>query len=72
MADTLAKKVEEDILASLLTAPHPIDMDRLVEQVRAADRGTRAVDVKIAAFNLVSRGQVGLNDQWQLSRTSVE
>ena len=48
MGDTLTKRVEDKILASLLNAADPLDMDGLIAKVRATDQGTRAVDVKIA------------------------
>lgn len=67
MGDTFAATVEAEILAELGATTQPLDMDRLIAKVRETDRAARAVDVKIAAFNLVSRGKVGLNDQWQLS-----
>lgn len=70
MSEVRVKSVETEVLNSLSTATEPLDLDKLVERVRQSDRNTRAVDVKIAAFSLVSKGQVGLNAQWQLSSST--
>lgn len=67
MAGIPVDSVETRVLASLATANAPLDLDSLVQRVRQSAHETRAVDVKIAAFSLVSKGKVGLNDQWQLS-----
>jgi len=67
MADTTIKSFETRVLESLSGAPEPLDLDKVIERVRQADQDTRSVDVKIAALSLVSKGQIGLNEFWQLS-----
>ena len=67
MPSTRVKSVESKVLDSLSTATEPLDLDKLIERVRQSDHDARAVDVKIAAFSLVSKGQIGLNELWQLS-----
>jgi hypothetical protein len=67
VADTTIKSVEAKVLDSLSDATEPLDLDKLIERVRQSDHDTRSVDVKIAALSLVSKGQIGLNEFWQLS-----
>jgi hypothetical protein len=67
VADLPGKGVEEKVLASLQVAKSAMDLDTLIARVRDRDTAVRAVDVKIAALNLVSTGRVDLNEAWQLS-----
>lgn len=66
MEDSL-ENVEKNILTSLSRSNVAMDLDALVKSVRVVDQGVRAVDVKIAALDLVSKGKVVLDDIWQLT-----
>jgi hypothetical protein len=68
MADPAVNTIELRVLESLNRAPEPIDMDDLITNILDSDSHIRAVDVKIAALDLVSKGEVSLTDSWQLSR----
>jgi len=68
VADTAVKSVEQKVLASLQQEGAPIDLDALINRVLSSDAHVRAVDVKIAALDLVSKGTVSLTESWQLSR----
>ena len=68
MADPAVNTIELRVLESLNQAPEPIDMDYLITNILDSDSHIRAVDVKIAALDLVSKGEVSLTDSWQLCR----
>jgi hypothetical protein len=66
MANPAAPSLEDKVLASLNQAHAPLGMDDLVNSVLTQDAQVRAVDVKIAALDLVSKGTVSLTETWQL------
>ena len=66
MANPAAWSVEHKVLDSLQQAHAPLGMDDLVTSVLTQDAQVRAVDVKIAALDLVSKGTVTLTETWQL------
>lgn len=66
MSNPSTLSLEDKVLASLNQAPAPLGMDDLVNSVLTQDSHVRAVDVKIAALGLVSKGTVSLTETWQL------
>lgn len=61
--------IKQKVLASLQEESTPVDIDVLVDRVQISDPNVRAVDVKIAALDLVSKGEVTLTESWQFSIT---
>lgn len=61
-----ASSLEDKVLASLERAQAPLGMGDLVNSVLTQDAQVRAVDVKITALDLVSKGTVSLTETWQL------
>ena len=70
MPNAATRSVEEKVLASLQAEHGPMDLEQLIERIRSSDVSVRAVEVKIAALGLVSKGSVNLNESWQLLTTS--
>ena len=62
-----AKLVEKAVLTALARHEHAASMRQLVDELTAQDRTVQGVDVKIAAMNLVARGQASMNERWQLA-----
>jgi hypothetical protein len=71
MQSATTMSVEERVLASLRTSHREMDLDELIKSVVDNGDDVRAVDIKIAALGLVSRGTVKLNEAWKLSSVTV-
>jgi hypothetical protein len=60
--------VEQRILQTLSKKGKRMDLDGLIASVREADDDVRAIDVKLAALDLVSQGKLLLDEVWQLHK----
>lgn len=69
MSDNWMKAAEEEVLAVLKSAPESVAPTELFEVVREMHRRGSVLEparVKVAALNLVSKGQAKLDDEWRL------
>lgn len=66
MADNIIREAEDHVLSVLKKAPHAVSMDDVIKAVTNEVHTYRAVELKIAAMNLVSQGRADLNNDWAL------